>query len=281
MLKTEIERHPSPPGEARGTEKPRVAAIVFDVEVAVAGSGPVRSVEATDREDDEDGAGAEERGDERPEEGTLELHVVLRQRSRRVAGTNGPGGASALMGATGSAGVAAGLLGLDLGVGGGGGSLPPPFAPPPLSASAEERHGVLVLRSPPVRALAVLVPPLFLERSPEPGPRAAQHWSRWSWSTRIAFHPGQSRLLKGGEGSGVGYGEEGDKGGVDDAVPRGRSMRGGELSVLDMSRRVRWGFAPGSAPDLPLVLGPYEAFATVIQIDAGEDVRSRAFLSPV
>ena len=61
----------------------------------------------------------------------------------------------------------------------------------------------------------------------------------------------------------------------------GKSMQGGELSVLDMSRRVRWGFAAGSAPDLPLVLEPYEAFATVIQIDAGEDVRSRAFLSPI
>ena len=61
----------------------------------------------------------------------------------------------------------------------------------------------------------------------------------------------------------------------------GRSMQGGELSVIDMSRRVRWGYAPGSAPDLPLVLEPYEAFATVIQIDAGEDVRSRAFLSPI
>ena len=53
-------------------------------------------------------------------------------------------------------------------------------------------------------------------------------------------------------------------------------MQGGELSVIDMSRRVRWGFAAGSAPELPLILGQYEAFATVIQIDAGEDVRSRA-----
>jgi len=48
-----------------------------------------------------------------------------------------------------------------------------------------------------------------------------------------------------------------------------------------MSRRVRWGFAPGSSLAFPLVLGPHEAFATVIQIDAGEDVRSRAFLSPI
>ena len=58
-------------------------------------------------------------------------------------------------------------------------------------------------------------------------------------------------------------------------------MQGGELSVIDMSRRSRWGFAPGSAPDLPLSLGRHEAFATVIQVDAGEDVRSRAFPSPI
>ena len=32
---------------------------------------------------------------------------------------------------------------------------------------------------------------------------------------------------------------------------------------------------------LPLVLGLYEAFATVIQIDDGEDVHSRAFLSSI
>ena len=47
-----------------------------------------------------------------------------------------------------------------------------------------------------------------------------------------------------------------------------------------MSRRVRWGYAPGSAPELPYTLGPYEAFAIVMQIDSGEDVRSRAFVSP-
>ena len=58
----------------------------------------------------------------------------------------------------------------------------------------------------------------------------------------------------------------------------GKSIQGGELSVIDMSRRVRWGYIPGTAPQLPLILNPYEAFATVIQIDAGEDVCSRALL---
>ncbi|KAL3791053.1 hypothetical protein ACHAW5_002830 [Stephanodiscus triporus] len=138
--------------------------------------------------------------------------------------------------------------------------------------------------------------------------------------TGVSFHPGQSRLwvgeeedyFDGGDGdSGVddGANDGGDGGRVDgpslrgagtstssyaSSLSRGRkddrrrradvegkSMQGGELSVIDMSRRVRWGYAPGSAPDLPLVLGPHEAFATVMQIDAGEDVRSRAFLSPI
>jgi hypothetical protein len=46
-----------------------------------------------------------------------------------------------------------------------------------------------------------------------------------------------------------------------------------------MSRRVRWGYAPGSAPESPRTLGLHEAFAIVMQIDSGEDVRSRAFVS--
>lgn len=64
-------------------------------------------------------------------------------------------------------------------------------------------------------------------------------------------------------------------------LPSGRSMPGGQHSVIDMSRAVRWGYAPGTAPDLPLVIKPHEAYATVIQIDAGEELRSRAFWSPV
>eukprot|EP00978_Attheya_sp_CCMP212_P001317 scaffold2747_cov51-Attheya_sp.AAC.2 len=60
-----------------------------------------------------------------------------------------------------------------------------------------------------------------------------------------------------------------------------RSMQGGQLSVIDMSRSVRWGYAPGTAPTLPLVLKPHEAFATVIVVDAGDNLESRAFASPV
>jgi len=80
--------------------------------------------------------------------------------------------------------------------------------------------------------------------------------------TNIALHPGHSRL----------------------SVPKGeagRSMPGGQLSVVDMSRSVTWGYCPGVAPPLPLVLNPHEAFSTVIQIDAGEDLRTRSFFCPV
>ncbi len=65
-------------------------------------------------------------------------------------------------------------------------------------------------------------------------------------------------------------------------IAKGKSVQGGGLSVvIDMSRRVRWGYAPGSAPELPYTLGPYKAFAIVMQIDSGEDVRRRAFVSPI
>jgi hypothetical protein len=59
------------------------------------------------------------------------------------------------------------------------------------------------------------------------------------------------------------------------------SMLSGSNAVIDMTRHVRWTYAQGTAPTLPITLLPYEAINTVIQIDAGEDLRSRTFLSPV
>jgi hypothetical protein len=58
-------------------------------------------------------------------------------------------------------------------------------------------------------------------------------------------------------------------------------MLSGSNAVIDMTRHVRWTYAQGTAPTLPITLLPYEAINTVIQIDAGEDLRSRTFLSPV
>jgi len=75
---------------------------------------------------------------------------------------------------------------------------------------------------------------------------------------------------------------------VDDATvsPSGShlhntSILAGHNAVLDLSTSARWGYAPGTAPSLPLVLKPRESVATVLQIDAGENLRTRGYISPV
>lgn len=80
--------------------------------------------------------------------------------------------------------------------------------------------------------------------------------------TNIALHPGHSRA----------------------DLPYSKtdhSMPGGETSVTDMSRFVKWGYAPRTEPQLPLVLHPNNAYSTVLTIDAGQDLRSRSFVSPI
>jgi len=59
------------------------------------------------------------------------------------------------------------------------------------------------------------------------------------------------------------------------------SMPGGEHSVINMTKNVRWGYAQGMAPSLPILLKPKEAIATVIQINATENIDARAFVSPI
>lgn len=302
-----------------GNPKSPIAALIFHVEIAVCGSGIIRK-------------GVKET----LEEGELALCAVLRQRRKFVGEENRTAGNAAakslLDGGTPGAGVAAGLLGLELG----GGALSPsvfrhprpafaargPIHRPPANDDfhaptvpanllqknrLEMHYGTKILRTaPPLRIRAKLIPPLRLSVREVCGARAAsgstlveitvEHSSEWHDEpvtlTGIAFHPGQSRLW-----TGIGESRSGDASNshpaTDDEYPesalpmaalrpaKGKSMRGGELSVMDMSRRVRWGFAAGTAPELPLVLGPHEALATVIQIDAGEDVRSRAFWSPI
>lgn len=60
-----------------------------------------------------------------------------------------------------------------------------------------------------------------------------------------------------------------------------RSIPGAHDSVVDMSLNTRWSYSPGTALDLPLTLNPYEAIATVIQIDASEIMKSRSFYAPI
>lgn len=80
--------------------------------------------------------------------------------------------------------------------------------------------------------------------------------------TNIAFHPGHSRP---------------------DIIyhKTDQSMPGGQKSVTDMSKFVKWGFVPRTEPQLPLTLLPYDAYSTVLTIVAGEDLRSRSFVSPM
>jgi hypothetical protein len=80
--------------------------------------------------------------------------------------------------------------------------------------------------------------------------------------TNIAFHPAHSR-----------YDITHEK--TDVAMP------GGQNVVIDMSKHVKWGFGGGTEPSFPLKINPHEAFSLVLTIDAGEDLRSRSFFSPI
>lgn len=58
-------------------------------------------------------------------------------------------------------------------------------------------------------------------------------------------------------------------------------IKGGEQAVINMTKHVRWGYVPGTAPTFPLILNPNEAFATVIEIHANEVMAQRSFISPI
>ena len=58
-------------------------------------------------------------------------------------------------------------------------------------------------------------------------------------------------------------------------------IKGGEHSVINMTKNVKWKYIPGTAPTFPLVLKPEEAFATVIEIHANEVMAQRTFISPI
>jgi hypothetical protein len=52
-------------------------------------------------------------------------------------------------------------------------------------------------------------------------------------------------------------------------------------SVIDMSKSVHWGFAQKSDPQLPLTLGPHEAYSTVLTIKSLGGSKCQTFSSPV
>lgn len=79
--------------------------------------------------------------------------------------------------------------------------------------------------------------------------------------TNIALHPGHSRH--------------------DALFLKDRSMPGGERSVVDMSKNVKWGYAPQTEPHLPLVLQPHEAYSVILHVDATDNVQRRSLASPI
>ncbi len=177
------------------------------------------------------------------------------------------------------------------------------------------------IHAPPVRLHATLLPPLRLHIRAACGARGVSGSTLVEVTlehptdvhqvvvlvTGISFHPGQSRLREDNDAThsdmydvevleeeedGVESNSDGGRGigNVSNAttnpfptntIAKGKSVQGGELSIIDISRRVRWGYASGSAPELPYTLGPYKAFVIVMQIDSSEDVRRRAFVSPI
>jgi hypothetical protein len=75
--------------------------------------------------------------------------------------------------------------------------------------------------------------------------------------TNIALHPGHSRQ---------------------DAIGANGEP---QQEVLDMTKSFQWGYALRSEARLPLTLKPYEAFSTIITVEAADDIRSRTFVSPI
>jgi hypothetical protein len=54
-----------------------------------------------------------------------------------------------------------------------------------------------------------------------------------------------------------------------------------QQSVINMTKAVQWGYLPCTELRLPLSIGPHEAYSTILYVDAGEEMLSRAFVSPL
>jgi len=92
--------------------------------------------------------------------------------------------------------------------------------------------------------------------------------------TNIALHPGHSVEQHPKPGSGTLSTSKSPNG-------DGGNNRKESVSVSDMSKIVKWTYAPQCDPNLPLQIAPNEAFSTIISVDATEDRRSRTFASPI
>ncbi|CAJ1954515.1 unnamed protein product [Cylindrotheca closterium] len=79
--------------------------------------------------------------------------------------------------------------------------------------------------------------------------------------SNISMHPGHSR-----------YKTISDK---------SKNQSGAQYSVTNMTQSVQWGYAPKTQLDLPLTLNPHDAHATILTVDASEEIQGRSFISPV
>lgn len=298
ILGCEIERKSSSSTTASSSaSSSSVSALLFDIEIDICGNG-VGSVQIINI--DVDATTEEEVGKEiLLEEGILTLCAALRRRQRpklnhvQQQETSSP---SSLLNRDDAGDMVSKILGVFDHDNGRNSNITS------SSPSTSSKNAMLCThigtRTTPIHIHTTLIPSMQVHVREVCGARSpsgstlveitVEHASRWHQEnlvvTGISFHPGQSRLLHGVGGAisdNNEYSETITSVKQLGVAPRGKSMQGGELSVIDMSRRVRWGFVPGSAPDMPMTLEPHEAFATVIQIDAGEDVRSRAFVSPI
>ena len=312
ILHCEIERKSRPSycstntSPSISTNSSGISGLIFDIEIAICGNG-VGIIQKSKNNDCDVDCLEEEVGEEEEilEEGILILCATLRRRRRNTNIIMQQQELSSDDDVD-ARGMVESLLGIDHV------SRRRNIAPVSLASGRNTMLGATIARTNPIHVHATLIPSMQLHVREVCGARSPsgstlveitlEHASRWHQEnvivTGISFHPGQSRLLHGGSSSVDVVSNSNEYSdttstkqqqqqqqqqqqlGIIDARG-GKSIQGGELSVIDMSRRVRWGFVPGSAPYLPMTLEPYEAFATVIQIDAGEDVRSRAFISPI
>jgi hypothetical protein len=51
--------------------------------------------------------------------------------------------------------------------------------------------------------------------------------------------------------------------------------------TANMTKSVQWGYVPKTELSLPLILHPREAYSTILFVNAGEEMISRSFVSPV
>ena len=259
-------------------------AILFEVELSVRSLCPSNDGQGEDR-DVGGGDGSGRRNEHIGSHGgvgtagcgVLEIRAVLSEQMPQLAGATIEGRPPASTAPS----LPLGLLALDIGSG--------TTMVPSASKGSFRHYSTLQTRTEAALLRLHLVEPLTLAIREVGGARAASGATLVSVTvshsnqhdediivTNLALHPGHSRPWDATlHNSPLAY-----------TSPSGSRLRNtsilaGPDSVLDMSTSVRWGYAPGADPSLPFLLRPHESVATVLQIDASENLKSRGYVSPV